>query len=56
MNPALITEDHVVHLCAGRPRHFPHTIVCRATGREVEQVATDVHTRRPMYDFMEARP
>lgn len=50
---ALLTEDQVVHLCAGRPVHFPHTIVCRATGREVAQVGSDVRTRRPVYDFME---
>lgn len=49
----LLSEDNVVHLCAGRPRHCPHTIICRYTKREVEQVATDVRTRQPMYGFME---
>lgn len=49
----LLTEAHVVHLCAGRPKHFPHTIVCRATGREVEPVATDVATRQALYALMD---
>lgn len=49
---ALLTEDHVVHLCAGRPLHFPHTIVCRSTGREVEQVASCVSSRRALYDVL----
>lgn len=49
----LISEDHVIHMCGGMPRHFPHTIICRYTKREVEQVATDVRSRKPLYDFME---
>jgi hypothetical protein len=49
----LISEDHVIHLCGGQPIWRPHTIICRYTRREVEQVATDVRSKRALYDFMQ---
>jgi hypothetical protein len=50
----LISEDHVIHLCGGQPIYRPHTIICRYTKREVVQVATDVRSKKPLYDFMPA--